>query len=108
MRTSEERVTELHRRMAAMEEEKRRRADRLQGAVICVSGLAAAILLALLIAQVPTGSSPTGIGSATASVFASHGALKYIVVALLAFCLGTLVTVLCFRLKRRREERRDG
>ena len=32
----------------------------------------------------------------------------FIALALLAFCLGTLVTVRCFRLKRRREERRDG
>ena len=108
MRTSEERVLELHRRMAAMEQEKRRRADRLQGAVLYVSGLAAAILLAVLIAQAPTGTSLTGIGIATASVFAGRPALKYIVVALLAFILGALVTILCFRLKRRKEERRDG
>ena len=39
-------------------------------------------------------------GFACAGIFADSGAPGYIVIALLAFCLGVLITVFCIRLNR--------
>ena len=107
MRTSEERVEELHRRMSA------RRKDRAQRRYTAVSAaafgacLATALLLAVAVSRVPIADPGAAAAAATASIFAGSMALGYVVVALLAFCLGALVTVFCFRMKKHGEERRD-
>ena len=85
MRTSEERIRELHCRMDVMQEKEihRRYVARCTAAAASVGG-------------------PVLSGS----IFADHEALGYVVTAFLAFCLGALVTILCFRLKRR--EKTEG
>ena len=107
MRTSEERVRELHRRMAAMEREKRRRRVQLLCAAACTACLAVTVAMALVIASLPVRSPGELAGSAAASIFADHASLGYVAVALLAFCLGAMVTVFCFRMKNHRKENRD-
>ena len=105
MRTYEERVGELHQRMQARRRHKAVRRVRTISAAIYAAGMAAAALFALLISAFPLQVSPSTVGGATASIFADHEALGYVVVAILAFCLGLVVTVLCYRLNRRiREE----
>ena len=47
-------------------------------------------------------------GGAAASIFADHAVLGYVVIALLAFCLGTLATVFCFRVKKHKKEQENN
>ena len=107
MRTSEERVQELHRRMNAMEKAKSRRRYQLMCAAACTACLAITIAMALVIASLPIQSPGEITGSAAASIFADQASLGYVVVALLAFCLGALVTVFCFRIKKHMKENQD-
>ena len=107
MRTSEERIQELHHRMDTLAEMKERRNDRIRNAAIVLAALVITVAMALMIANAPV-LDPGEIGeSAAASIFADHSALGYVVIALLAFCLGVLATIFCFRLKKHREEKRD-
>lgn len=112
MRTSEERVQELHHRMRtmenAMENARIRRRYRLICATACTACFAIIVALALLIAQLPIQIPGEGVGGAAASIFANHTALRYVVTALLAFCLGALVTVFCFRIKKHMKERGEN
>ena len=106
MRTSEERTQELHRRMELRRRQQARRRFRLS----CAAAGAALLVLVIAVAFAAAGLSPVlpgqAPGEAAASIFAEHDALGYVVIALLAFCLGVLFTVSCFRLRRHMEE--DG
>lgn len=108
MRTSEERIVELHRRMEVARQAERRKQYLQMGAVAGAS-LAVLLLIAIGVSRLPV--QPAGVGSdgMTASIFASSSALGYIVVSLAGLCLGALATVFCFRMKRhmKEEERRD-
>lgn len=106
MRTSEERVGELHRRMKQRREERLVRGVRLTSAAV----FALCFLLTVSAAFWISVLSPETTGSASgaaASIFADHGILGYAVIAIVAFCLGTAATLLCFRLKRRYGEKDD-
>ena len=108
MRTYEERVNELHLRMNALEHKKTVRNVRL----ISTAAYSACALIAALLAVMISGvqiQAPGGFGGgAAASIFADHTALGYVVVAILAFCLGTLVTILCHRMKKQMMKKEDG
>ncbi len=104
MRTSEERVEELHRRMDALKKAKALRKYRLTCAAACTAALVVTVLMALDISRLPIQANDPVSGSVSASVFAGHEAVGYIVVALVALCLGVLVTIFCFRIKRRMSE----
>ena len=104
MRTSDELVEGLHERMRVRRRIKARRRYRAIGSAALVSCLAATVLVAVLVSQNPAGGVDALIGSASGSIFAGNAALSYVVVALVAFCLGALVTVFCVRLKERAEE----
>ena len=101
MRTSEERIEELHLRMDALKQAKAVRRYRLARAAACTAALAVTVLVALGVSLLPVQVNDPVSGSVTASVFAGNTALGYIVTALVALCLGALVTVFCFRLKQR-------
>lgn len=103
MRTSDERVRELHQRMETLTEKRNNRQFIIQSAAICTACLAVVIALALIIAKLPVLAPEAAESMAAASIFASHTTLGYIVIALLAFCLGALVTAFCFRVKRNGE-----
>ena len=109
MRTSEERIEELHRRMDALKQARALRRYRLICAAACAAALILTVLLALGVSGLPAQSGETVPGSITASVFAGNETAGYVVVALIALCLGVLVTVFCFRIKHRmyETEKRD-
>ena len=107
MRTSEERVLELHRRMDEMKRQKARRRYVQTCAGAFAACLAITVLLALGVSGLPERAQNAASGSMTASVFAGSPALSYIVVALAGLILGVMVTVFCFRLRNRMEDRRD-
>ena len=106
MRTSEERVEELHHRMKSLERERNRR----RYTIMCAAALSACLVITVSMAFVismTTVQSPTAYsGGVSASIFADHGALGYVITALLAFCLGATVTIFCFRLQKHEEKRR--
>ena len=101
MRSHEERVAEAKRRIAKIEQEKRRR----RNTVTMASAVAAC--LALLIGAsfaMPGIAARIQINDyagfeTTASMYGGGAALGYIVIGLLAFLLGVCVTVLCFRIR---------
>ena len=108
MRTSEERIGELHRRMETMERKRTRRRDLSFSAAAFAVCLALALTLALAVASTPIQAQDDGTGKAAASIFADHGALGYVVVAMVAFCLGAVVTVFCYRLKKKNKQQTKG
>ena len=106
MRSHEERVAEVKRRIAAKEREKRRRRN-----VITMASAAAACLALLIGASfaMPGIAARIQINDyagfeTTASMYGGGAALGYIVIGLLAFLLGVCVTVLCFRLRQMNRE----
>ena len=107
MRTSEERVRELHRRMHTMEKTKDRR-YLLMYAAVCTVCLVFVVAMALIIAHLPVRSPGEQLaGSVTASIFTNQDSVGYVVTALLAFFLGVLFTIFCFRLKKRVGEKQS-
>ena len=103
MRTSEERVAELHRRMKAARQAERRRHHLQMGAVVCAAWIVL-LFISVGISRLPV--QPVGVGydGMTASIFASSSVLGYIMVSLVGLCLGALTTVFCCRIKRHVEE----
>ena len=109
MRTADERVDALHLRMNTRRREKALRKARTAGASAVAVSLALVLLFAVYISRVQIQTPVPATVGATASIFADHASLGYVVVALLAFCLGALITILCQRLKKRAdEEASDG
>lgn len=107
MRTSEERLDELHRRMDKRTRDKKSRDFMLRSAAVCIAGLAITVVCAFLIAKAPyrnPGAAESGIPG---SIIATQSVLGYIVIGILAFCLGAMVTILCFRLRKHLEEKGD-
>ena len=107
MLTPEERVAEVHRRMEALQRRCGRRKYLLQCSGAVAACLVLVIAMALVVANTPVQSQTAGAAGFAASMLTGHAALGAIVVAILAFCLGVLVTVFCFRLRRQREEECD-
>lgn len=103
MRTSEERVAELHRRMKSVRQAERRKQYLQMGALVSAAWVIL-LFISVAISRLPV--QPAGVGSdgMTASIFASSSALSYIMVSLAGLCLGALVTVFCYRMKRHMEE----
>ena len=109
MWTSEERIAELHRRIDVLKKADVRRRYRQTCVVAFAACLSVTILLALGVSRLPIQANDVAFVSSTASIFANHPLVGYVVVALVALCLGILVTIFCFRLKQRieEEEKRD-
>ena len=107
MRTSEERVQELHRRMEDLQWTRRHRQYVIGSVLACAACLMITIILAFSVAGLPAGNPISGSGTYTASIFTNYSALGYVVVALVAFCLGALVTVFCFRLREHMGVKKD-
>ena len=101
MRSHEERIAEVKRRMAEKERQKRLR----RGRIAAVSGVAAALALIVGMSLAMTGmvgQAESGLSSGfetTATMLGGSTALGYIVIGLLAFVLGVCVTILCFRIR---------
>ncbi len=111
MRSHEERVTEVKRRIAASQREKQLRRNKIavvSAAAVCLALIVGASLAMPDIAvKIQTGGY-SGFETA-AGIFYGSGALGYIVIGILAFLLGVCVTILCFRLRQmNREDAQDG
>ncbi len=107
MRTYDQRVDELHERMKSMRRSKARRRYVLAAASMGTACLAVAVAMAFVIAANPVPDAAAVSEGASASIFASGAALGYAVITVLAFTLGVLFTVFCFRLRKHLEERDD-
>ncbi|MBQ1385428.1 MAG: hypothetical protein II510_08205 [Erysipelotrichales bacterium] len=107
MRTSDERISELHKRMDTRRYQKDLRKYRLQSGLMAAGCLAIVIALSFVMSGVSVQNPDALPGGISASIFADHTVLGYVVIALLAFSLGAFVTVFCYRLKRHMEERDD-
>ena len=113
MRSTEERVAAVKRRVAQIERQKRQRKNR----IVALSSVAACLAVIVGAAfAMPAISEKLLVGDyagyeAAASIFSSSAAAGYIIIGLLAFVLGVCVTVLCFKLRKFRkkdEETEDG
>ncbi len=101
MRTSDERVEELRRRVSEKKREKERHKYIRASAAVFAVCFAFSLAAALIVAAVPAFSPAASGDGVSASIISDHGALGYIVVAVLSFTLGAFVVTLCFRLKKR-------
>ena len=109
MRTNEERIAAMHGRALKLQKEEK---DRRFFSVCAVSAVVCAGILIGMSAIFPRVSEkrfPEASESMNASIFAGSNMLSYLVIAILAFLLGILVTVFCFRLKKwmSEKDRRD-
>lgn len=120
MRSNEERVAEVKRRIAEKERQKKLRRSR----IAAVSAVAACLVLILVLSLFMPGIAgqlrPGGYSDyeMAASMFGENAALGYIIIELLAFLLGVCVTILCFRIRLlnreeqsmedKKEDREDG
>lgn len=103
MRTSEERVAELHRRMKSVRQAERRTQYLQMGALVSAA-LVILLFVSAGVSRLPVQPAGVGFDGMTASIFASSSAMGYIVVVVAGLCLGALATVFCYRIKRHMEE----
>ena len=106
MRSHEERIAEVRRRIAEKERQKRRKQRRIV-AISCIAACLAVIagvsfVMPGIVGQITPGTSS---GFETAATILGGGtALGYMVIGLLAFILGVCVTILCFRIRQLAKE----
>lgn len=109
MRTNEERIRLIRKRTAEIKQEQKEKRQRVLD-IVCV---AACLLLVIGLGAVMPGLMPDGVEtdvqhvSGAASLVGSHAALGYILMGLLSFLLGVCVTVLLFRLRRRKDRKQE-
>ena len=101
MRSHEERIAEVRRRITEKQRQKRRKQRRIV-AISCIAACLAVIVgvsfvMPGIVGQITPGTSS---GFETAATILGGGtALGYMVIGLLAFILGVCVTILCFRIR---------
>ena len=102
MRTGEERIAAMHARADELKNRQREHRVRIMQAVSIVIAVVAVVLLAVFMPQIQpeAGAASSLPGNMQASIFADSGALGYVVIAVIAFLLGSAVTIFCFRLKK--------
>ena len=105
MRTPEERTAELHRRMRSRRAERLHRKTGLISASAYATCLALAALLAIRISSMPLRIAEGYDFGAAGSIFADNATLSVVIAAIAAFCLGAIATALCYRLRKRAEDR---
>ena len=120
MRSNEERVVEVKRRIAEIERQKKLRRSRIAAVSAVAACLVLIVVLSLFMPGIAGQLRPGGYSDyeMVASMFGENGALGYIIIGLLAFFLGVCVTILCFRIRLlnreeqsvedKKEDREDG
>lgn len=110
MRSHEERIAEVRRRIAEKERQKRRKQRRIV-AISCVAACLAVIVVASFAMPGVSGQMTPWIsdGYETAATMLGGGvAPGYIIIGLLSFLLGVCVTILCFRIHLLDKEEQRG
>ena len=120
MRSNEERVVEVKRRIAEKERQKKLRRSRIAVVSAVAACLVLIVVLSLFMPGIAGQLRPGGYSDyeMVASMFGENGALGYIIIGLLASFLGVCVTILCFRIRLlnreeqsvedKKEDREDG
>lgn len=120
MRSNEERVVEVKRRIAEKKRQKKLRRSRIAAVSAVAACLVLIVVLSLFMPGIAGQLRPGGYSDyeMVASMFGENGALGYIIIGLLAFFLGVCVTILCFRIRLlnreeqsvedKKEDREDG
>ena len=99
MRSHEERIAEVRRRIAEKERQKRRKQRRIV-AITCIAACLAVIFGASFVMSGISRQMVLGISSGyetAATILGGGAAPEYIIIGLLSFLLGVCVTILCFR-----------
>ena len=102
MRPNEERIAAMHARAAELNRTQRAHKVRIMQVSGAVLACAATIMLAVFMPHIrETELNPTAGATENmhASIFASNGALGYIVIAIIAFLLGVALAMFCYRLR---------
>ena len=103
MRSHEDRIAEVKRRIAEKERRRRQRQERIAALFGVAACLAVIVGVSLFMPDMVNRMEPgisSGFGTA-ATMLGGSAALGYIVTGLLAFVVGVWVTIACFRLCRR-------
>ncbi len=101
MLTAEERTASLHLRMESLRRRRERRKTRALGA--SCAGLTLCLLLLIFGEGTAHGGGVAGIYSGATMLFENAGG--YVLTAIVAFAVGTLVTILCLKHRRAGEDR---
>lgn len=106
MRSNEERVEAVRRRVAEIERQKRRQKSWIAAVSAVAACLAVIIGLSLFMPGISESLSAGNYANyaTAAGIFTSDAAIGYIIIGLLAFVLGVCVTILCFKLKAFQEQ----
>ncbi len=104
MLTSEEKVRELHKRMDTISSRRQLQKYRVYSTAVFAVCLIITVVMAFAVAGSSTLSSVIIPGSISASIFTSQAAIGYVVIGILAFTLGAMATIFCYRLKKHMEE----
>ena len=106
MRSNEERIRQLHENASRLRRERALR--RLRAACVSAGALCTALVVSLALSvsyAAPRVSGGILSEHRMASILIPSGASGYVLVAVVAFVLGALLTVFCVRLMRRAEEK---
>lgn len=106
MRSNEERVEAVRRRVAEIERQKRRQKSWIAAVSAVAACLAVIIGLSLFMPGISESLAAGNYANyaTAAGIFTSDAAIGYIIIGLLAFVLGVCVTILCFKLKAFQEQ----
>jgi ABC-type Mn2+/Zn2+ transport system permease subunit len=109
MRNTIERAAAIEKRTRELKRERESRREIFLVALSAAACLAVVILASLRMPGIAAAQStlPGANAGAAAGVFAESSAAGYVLIGILAFALGCCVTILCFRLKKRRREDSD-
>lgn len=103
MRTDDEIIKAVHDRAMEMKQTQRKRQTILMGGIAFVCALVLVVLLASVMPSLQRQWSVDDSAALQASMFAASGVLSYVVVGIIAFLLGIMVTVFCVLLRRWRD-----
>ena len=101
MRSNEERIAEVKRRIEKREREERLHRSRITGFCAVAASLVLIICLSFFMPDAASRNRNNSYSNydMAASIFGNSEALGYIAIGLLAFLLGICVTILCFRIR---------
>lgn len=106
MRSTEERVAAVKRRMAHIERRKKQRTRRIAALSSVAACFAVIVGVSLALPGISENMSSLDYAGyeTAASIFAGNACAGYILIGLLAFVLGVGVTILCIKLKAHQEQ----